>query len=117
MRASWKGNDMTVEHITPANGNIFEDLDLLGADDLLYKASLVAIIHRAITSDGLSQRKAADLIGISQPKLSNLLRGRFEGVSLQKLADCIAELGHDIEMRILPRHAGTTGKIRVLEEA
>jgi predicted XRE-type DNA-binding protein len=65
---------------------------------------------------GLSQREAAALMPISQPKLSLLVRGKLDDISQAKLEDCLRALGHDIEIRIGARHGGV-GEVRVREAA
>ena len=107
---------MEIEHITPADGNVFADLGLPEPEEHLRKAALAAFIQRAIERDGLTQREAAERIGLKQPKLSNILRGHFSGVSEDKLMNCLARLGYDIELQIKPRHEGI-GQITVLEAA
>ena len=62
----------------------------------------------------LIQRDAARRMGISQPKLSALTRGRFEGLSQAKLEECLVALGHDVITNIGPRHEGV-GARRVEE--
>jgi predicted XRE-type DNA-binding protein len=105
-----------IEHITPNDGNIFADLGLPDAEQHQRKAALTAFIQMAIAKDGLSQREAAGRMGLKQPKLSNILRGHFSGISEDKLMNCLACLGYDIELQVKPRHAGM-GQITVLEAA
>ena len=57
---------------------------------------------------GLTQTKAAALLGIPQPKLSKMLRGQFRGFSERKLMDCLTLLGRDIDIvvRTTPKRKG-----------
>jgi len=82
--------------ITEGGPNVFADLGLPDADELLVKAKLAHQIAIAIKARGLSQSKAASLIGLPQPKLSNMLRGQFRGISEDKMMRCLAALGHDV---------------------
>ena len=107
---------MSVEHVTAPDGNIFADLGLPAPEERLAKSRLVAVMLRSIRELGLTQTAAAKRMGITQPKLSNLLRGRLDGVSEAKIADCLRMLGHDVDYRIGPRHEGV-GQTRVLEQA
>lgn len=77
--------------IVEGGPNIFADLGLL-----LVKAKLTYQISRVIKDRNLNQSDAAALIGLPQPKLSNILRGKFHGVSEDKLMRCLAALGHDV---------------------
>ena len=107
---------MTVAHVTPADGNIFADLGLPNPEELQIKARLALEIQRTVRELGLTQEAAAARMGITQPKLSNILRGRFAGVSEDKLMRCLAGLGRDVTILVGQRHEGA-GKIEVREYA
>lgn len=105
---------MTIGHVTPAGGNVLEDL---GLDPIFVAKSTLAIrIQRTIKELGLTQRQAAARLPITQPKLSLITRGKLADVSQSKLEECLQALGHDIEIKISRRHAGV-GRLRVLEDA
>ena len=70
-------------------GNVYADLGFADADEMLIKAQLVSKIAEIIKRKGLTQTQAAQLLGMPQPKLSNLLSGRFRGVSERRLMDCL----------------------------
>jgi predicted XRE-type DNA-binding protein len=76
---------ITMTTVTRGTHNIFADLGLPNADAHMLKARLVICIDKMIEQTGLTQQTAAKRIGISQPDVSNLLRGRFEGFSLERL--------------------------------
>ncbi|MBI1821912.1 MAG: XRE family transcriptional regulator, partial [Nitrospirae bacterium] len=42
--------------------------------------------------------KAAQILGLTQPKLSNLLSGKFRGISEAKMLECLARLGRDVKI-------------------
>lgn len=107
---------MTVSHVTPADGNIFADLGLPNAAELQIKARLALEIQRTVRDLDLTQADASARMGITQPKLSNLLRGRFAGISQDKLMRCLAALGRDVTIVVGRRHEGE-GKIEVREAA
>ncbi|HEV2747273.1 MAG TPA: helix-turn-helix transcriptional regulator [Allosphingosinicella sp.] len=107
---------MTVAHITPADGNIFADLGLPDAEELQVKSRLALEIQRTVRELGLKQGEAAARMGITQPKLSNILRGRFAGVSEDRLMRCLAALGRDVTILVGRRHEGA-GKVEVREHA
>lgn len=88
------------------SGNVYADLGRTAAANLLIKAQLVSKISEILEERGLTQAKAATLLGIAQPKLSNMLRGQFRGLSERKLMDCLTRLGQDIQINV--RHAPTS---------
>jgi predicted XRE-type DNA-binding protein len=65
---------------------------------MLIKAQLVAKIAEIIKQKGITQSQAAALLEMPQPKLSNLLSGRFRGFSERRLMDCLTKLGRDIQI-------------------
>lgn len=85
------------------SGNVYADLGFPDADDMLVKAQLVSKISEILEAQGLTQIKAAAVLSIAQPKLSQILRGQFRGLSERKLMDCLTRLGHDVQIRV--RHA------------
>lgn len=86
--------------IERGSGNAYADLGLADADEMLVKAQLVTKIAAIIKRRRLTQTEAAGILGIPQPKLSNLLRGQFRGVSEIKLLECLTRLGLDVEINI-----------------
>ena len=90
-------------------------LDDLGRDPgFIVKAKLAIRIQMTVKELGLNQRDAARRMGISQPRLSQLTRGKFDGLSQTKLEECLVALGHDVIINIGPRHDGV-GQRRVEE--
>jgi predicted XRE-type DNA-binding protein len=71
--------------VTPSSGNVFADLGFDNPEEMLLKAELVRQISKAIKERGLNQYQAAEVLGIDQPKVSALVRGRFSGYSLERL--------------------------------
>lgn len=88
--------------IEQGSGNVFADLALPDADKLKIKSGLAIAITQAIRKLGLTQSDAARNMGISQPKVSALMRGEFSNLSERKLMDCLNRLGYDIEIKIKP---------------
>lgn len=96
------------------SGNVFADLGLPNADELLAKSTMVIEIRRSIEARRLTQSKAADLLGVDQPKISRLLRGDFKGFSTQRLMTMLTSLGRDIEIVVGPsRRSNRIGRITV----
>jgi predicted XRE-type DNA-binding protein len=87
-------------NITPSRGNVFEDLGLPSAEARLLKAQLAVRIQQLIEQKGMTQSEIAPLLGLDQPKVSNLMRGRLAGFSLERLFSILNRLGHNIEVHI-----------------
>jgi predicted XRE-type DNA-binding protein len=85
---------------TQSSGNVFADLGLPNAEERLLKAQLAVQIRRFIEQKGWTQSEAAEAIGLDQPKVSNLLRGRLSGFSVDRLLNVLNRLGHNVEVRI-----------------
>lgn len=82
------------------SGNVFADLDLPDADALKIKTGLVIEIRKAMKSLDLTQQAAARRMGVSQAKVSGMMRGDFRNLSERKLMDCLNRLGYDIEIKV-----------------
>ena len=68
-----------------SSGNVFADLGLPNPDELLVKAQLAYQIGELISARQLTQSEAAKLLGIDQPKVSALMRGKLSGFSTERL--------------------------------
>lgn len=79
-------------------GNVYADLGYADADEMVIKAQLVSKIAEIIKRKGITQTQAAELLGMPQPNLSNLLNGRFRGFSQRRLMDCLTKLGRDVQI-------------------
>jgi predicted XRE-type DNA-binding protein len=87
------------------SGNVFADVGLPNSDALLAKAELTSKIADVIESLNLTQSEAAERTGVPQPKLSGLLRGRFEGFSMEKLLHILTELDRNVEIKVATKAA------------
>ncbi len=87
------------------SGNVYADLGLPDAEKLKIKTGLVIEIRKAMRSLGLTQQEAARRMGITQPKVSGMMRGDFSNLSERKLMDCLTRLGYDIEISVRPASA------------
>lgn len=106
-------NDKTIE-FDVGSGNVYADLDFPDADEMLVKAQLAAKIGEIIKAHRWSQQKAAEMVGLTQPKLSSLLRGQFRGISEAKMFDCLTRLGRDVRIVVgPPRRDATAGRVAV----
>jgi predicted XRE-type DNA-binding protein len=83
---------------TVSSGNVFRDLGLPNADELLTKSSLLFEISETIRARGLNQVEAAKVLGISQPRVSDLLRGSATGFSVHRLSILLMRLGKRVTL-------------------
>lgn len=84
--------------IQVSSGNVFADLNLHNPDEMLIKAELVRQIGEIINKQNLTQIETAELLGIDQPKVSALLRGKITGFSLERLFRFLNALDRDVEI-------------------
>ena len=93
-------NEEDMIEVETGSGNVFADLGLPDADDHLLKAQLVSRIDGIIRRRKLTQAKAGELLGLSQPDVSRLLRGHFRDFSLERLLRLLMALDRDVEIVI-----------------
>jgi predicted XRE-type DNA-binding protein len=86
--------------------NVFADLDLPDAEKLKIKTGLVIEIRKAMRTLNLTQQEAGKRMGITQPKVSDMMRGDFTNLSERKLMDCLTRLGYDVEIKVKPAKSG-----------
>ena len=95
--------------------NVYADLGVADAEEMLVKAQLASKIAEIIKLRKLTQTQASSLLGMTQPKLSNLLRGRFRGISETKMLECMTLLGRDVQIVVKPAsRSRKTGQVSVL---
>ena len=96
-----------------SSGNVFADLGRPDAEAHLLKAELVARIDEIIRERRLTQARAAELLGLSQPDVSRLLRGNFRDYSIERLLRLLTALGRDVEIVIRKTRARRLGRLSV----
>ena len=91
--------------ITPSTGNVFRDLGFRReeAEHLLVRADLMIQVQKLIASRRLKQRAAAKILGVTQPRVSDLLRGRIDLFSTDALIDVLARLGAQVRLTVKVR--------------
>lgn len=92
----------TREH-TESSGNVFEDLGLPQSDELLAKAALANQIASIVSHRHLTQAEAADVLGTGQPKVSDLLAGKLDGFSIERLIRFLNALDRDVQILVTPK--------------
>jgi predicted XRE-type DNA-binding protein len=84
---------------------VYADLGLPDAERLKIKTDLAVEIGKAMRRLGLTQQEAAKRMGITQPKVSGMVRGDFSNLSERTPMDCLNRLGYDIEIKVKPATA------------
>jgi predicted XRE-type DNA-binding protein len=105
-------NESTNEQVTPSSGNVFADMGFDNPEEMLLKAELVRQISAAIKEKGWNQYQAAAALGIDQPKVSELVRGRFSGYSIERLFKYLNALDRDLEIIVKPS-SGKKHRVKV----
>jgi predicted XRE-type DNA-binding protein len=90
--------------ITLSTGNVFRDLGFSKdeSEHLLVRADLLIQVQRAIASKKLKQAEAAKVLRVTQPRVSDLLRGRIDLFSTDALIDMLARLGVGVRLVVRP---------------
>jgi len=88
--------------ITPSTGNVFRDLGFRReeAEHLLVRADLMIEVQKIIVSRRLKQKAAAKALRVSQPRVSDLLRGRIDLFSTDALIDMLTRLGARVRLTV-----------------
>lgn len=101
--------------VRKGGSNVFADLGLRNANEMLAKAELAHRICQIIATRKLTQTRAAALMGLDQPKISALVHGRLDGFSTERLFRCLNDLGQEVEITIRPTSkTGRRGKTQVV---
>lgn len=104
-----------MREIEQGSNNVYAALGMPDAEEMLVKAQLAAKIAEIIKNRKMTQVQASDMLGIPQPKLSNMLRGRFRGISETKMLDCLTRLGRDVQIVVkTASRSRKTGHVSVL---
>ena len=83
-----------------STGNVFEDLGFppVEAEHLRIRSALMAEVRKVIEDQGLTQVRAATLFGVSQPRVSDLMRGKIDLFSIDALIEMLARAGVRVEL-------------------
>jgi predicted XRE-type DNA-binding protein len=93
---------------TMSSGNVFADIGLPNPEEALVKAELAHKISTVIRDRGLTQAQAARTLGVDQPKISALIRGRLAPFSIERMLRFLVLLGHDVEISVKLRSRSQT---------
>jgi len=96
------GRDHGIEHVTPADGNVFADIGFppAAAENLRVRASLMLHLRRVVRDRRMTQAKAAKLFGVTQPRVSDLMRGKIQLFSVDSLLAMLSRAGAKVELRV-----------------
>jgi predicted XRE-type DNA-binding protein len=91
-----------IEHTTLVDGNVFADIGFPPeeAENLLLRAKLMVEIIGIIQDRGLRQKQAAELFGVSQPRISDLKRARIDQFTIDSLVNMLAHAGVSVEVTV-----------------
>jgi len=100
--------------VVRSSGNVFADLGFADAGERQTKVRLAMAINEVLHRRGFTQEKAAELLGINQPKVSALSKYRLEGFSVERLMRLLTSLNQDVEIVIRNRpRARRPGRVSV----
>ncbi len=88
--------------IEEGSGNVFADLGFPNPEREQLKAHLALRIYRIVKQRGLTQAEAGAILGIKQPHVSNLMRGRSGAFSVERLMEFLTALGQDVQITVGP---------------
>ncbi len=89
-----------------SSGNVFADMGLRDAEERLAKAELARAIRKELKARGLKQTEAADLLGVAQPDVSDLVRGKLARFSMERLERFLNALDMDVRIQVGKKPAG-----------
>ena len=93
----------TETQVTLSSGNVFADLGLPNPEEHRVKATIALSIAEMISKRGLTQEEAAKVLGLSQPNISNLVRGRIEKFTIDRLMRYMRKLDYDVTISFRPK--------------
>lgn len=92
--------------IEASGGNVFEDLGLPDAAERLAKSEMARAVRKIISDKGWTQRRAAEVLHIAAPDVSDLMRGKLARFSRERLERFLTALDMDVRIRVGPRADG-----------
>lgn len=93
---------MSQRKIVRSSGNVFEDVGFAPeeAEHLRIRSALMATLRELITTKGWTQAQAARLLGVTQPRVSDLVRGKIDLFSIDTLVEMLSKAGCHVEVRV-----------------
>ena len=109
-----KKSSVSQDQVVRGSGNVFADLGLPEAKELHTKLRLAYAINEIVDGRRLTQARAAEVLGVPQPKISSLKNYKLEGFSVERLMTFLTSLDRDVEISIRKRTSRTPAKITVV---
>ncbi|MFN0107191.1 MAG: helix-turn-helix domain-containing protein [Bryobacteraceae bacterium] len=90
--------------ITKGGGDVFSDLGFTPAEsrNLRIRSEMMTALHTIIEKEGLTQADPAKRLEMSQPRVSDLTRGKISKFSLDTLVNMLSDAGLEVDFRIKP---------------
>jgi predicted XRE-type DNA-binding protein len=94
---------MITGHVTPPGANLFADLGIepIEAESLYVRSKLMYAILHIMRDRGLKQKDAARLFGVSQPRISDVKRGKMDAFTIDSLVDMLAHAGMRVKVDVV----------------
>ena len=99
--------------VIDSTGSVFADLGIDMSEEDMFKVNIARAISRIIQNAGYTQVEAARAMGLDQPKVSALVRGRLKGFTSERLIRCLLFLGWDIDIKVR-KSARERGSIKLV---
>lgn len=95
------------ESVTPSSGNVFSDLGFPAeeAENLRVRADLMVAIKTLIKAEGWTQQEAAGHFGVTQPRISEIYKGKIELFTVDKLINMLAHVGRQVSIQVVDKAA------------
>ncbi len=92
----------SITHVTPSSGNVFEDLgfDSNEASKLKIKAQLMCQISEWVKEKHLKQEEASNLLHVTRPRVSDVMRGKAEKFTIDALVDMLDRTGKHVTVQV-----------------
>lgn len=102
-----RAGNVRVISVYEGSRNVFADLGFPNPEEHLAKAQLASAINSIIAKKGWTQAQAAEQLNTVQPTISDLRRGRFRGMSVERLMGWLVALDQDVEIQVRPARKRT----------
>jgi predicted XRE-type DNA-binding protein len=106
-------DELADTHVEMSRESVYADLGFVNPNEMETKANLVIELSKSIKKKKITQVHAAALLKITQPKLSQLLAGRFRGYSVERLLHFLNILGQDVDIIVTSKPRNRQARIKV----
>ncbi len=92
--------------VTEGSGNVFADMGLSNPEERLLKARLASMIYDVTEARGWTQKRSAEVLGVTQPDVSNLVNGRLKNFSVERLLHFLSKLDQRVTITVQDETSG-----------